>query len=138
MAKVLECGTGSGYLLLNDSEIQAIARFAQMEEAEFDATLSEIVTGAVGHIIACTRDDADLLAVAEVAGKSSVTLIINYPADGKYSQFDGTDKGFVARLLMETLDMAVSTVLATRRYLEITNVVERKGEGNGACGGDIP
>lgn len=68
----------------------------------------------------------------------TIMLHVMYPKEGPLSVFDGTEKGLIACMLLETLDLGVHTVRHSRNLMEKCNGMERKDEGVGACKPSIP
>lgn len=68
----------------------------------------------------------------------TIMLHIMYPKEGPLSVFDGTEKGLVASLLLDTLDVAMHSIRHTRNMMEKLHVVEREDEGVGTGKPSIP
>ena len=138
MAKVMHASKNVVQVTLDRQEVETLRYHCQREQLSLDEGMEDIIELAMGRKLLEIRKEEEQASETHIEDSLTIMLHVMYPKSGPLSTFDGTDKGMVAALLLETLDVAVHTVMHSKRMEEMLHVMERKNEGMGSGESAIP
>lgn len=138
MAQVLSENNNVFTIGLDLAEMDTLRMHASREGLSLADAMADVVDGALALLSSSfVKEEAD---ARRPHTEDSLTILLHimYPKEGPLSVFDGTEKGLIATMLLETLDLGVATVRHSRRIMEISHELERKNEGMGSGVPAIP
>ena len=138
MAKTLCVSQREFKLELDRDELAMVKLHRDRENLDWGEAFADIVEHALATL--ATDIDREEKEARGTHTEESCTIMLHvmYPSTGPLSQLDGTDKGLIATMLLETLNLGVSTVMQSKRLEEIVHGMERKDERVGSGESAIP
>ena len=138
MAGIKDDGKGVTEVTLTSEERKALTEHGKRWDVSLVDVLTHIIDDGVNHLYPLGGMSDKIKADRQREEAATVALHVVYPTVGPLSNFSGDEKGFVAGLLIETLNVALSSIMTQRKIERIVDGMERANQGMGSGFTAIP
>lgn len=138
MPEVMLTHTNGFDVTLDEDEMQTVLLHSTRESLTMANGLADLLERSFIDFAQALESEEFDNAKHHTDDSLTIMLHVGYPKEGPLSTFDGTEKGLIAKSLLECLDICIQAIKYNRHLQENINVVERKDEGMGTGESPIP
>ena len=131
MAKAIEHGKEWFNVRLTLAERETVKMHANRESLSMADSLADLLEFSILTTKQLIMQEEEETRKSTIDSSLTILLHIMYPTEGPLSSFDGTEKGMIASMLLDTLDLGVHIVKHARKQGENIHGMERQDEGMG-------